>query len=171
MKINIALLTIVLMISIGSCKKTDSDPPSGEIGIKVGQIAPDFTLPDKDGNEISLSDYKDQYILIDFWASWCHYCRGENPELVSIYANYKEKGFEIIGVSIDTDKNNWISAINEDGIEFVQLSDLIGSVGPVPSLYGVISVPQMVLINPDGVILLTTSKASDVQSYLEQKLD
>lgn len=171
MKIKTAFLTLIILISISSCKKTDEDPPSGEIGVRVGQIAPDFTLPDKDGNEISLSDFNDQYILIDFWASWCHYCRDENPQLVSLYANYKAKGFEIVGVSIDTDKNNWLEAIADDGIEFVQLCDLQNSQGPVPSMYGIISVPHMVLINPDGIILLITSKASDVQSYLQQKLD
>lgn len=170
--VKIALLSLVAtLIMVTACKKSDNPAVEGEVGIKVGQIAPDFTLPDQDGNEISLSDFSDKYIVIDFWASWCSYCRAENPELVSLYSNYKEKGVEIIGVSVDTDVYNWAGAVADDGIEFVQVSDLMGFDSPVVSTYGVSSIPRMLLVHPNGTILLVTGSASDIESYLEQQLN
>lgn len=176
MKINIILLlAITLIFGVTSCKKTsDSTELPKEIvyiGTDVGQTAPDFTLPDKDGNNRSLYDYRGKVVLIDFWASWCHFCREENPELVSLYAEYRDKGFEIVGVSLDTDRNNWLDAIQNDGIEFVQLSDLKGSNSPVVISYGVIGIPSMVLTDKDGKILLITSKASEVATFVKQQLN
>lgn len=160
------------MISVSACKKDEGTPDvEGEIGTKVGQIAPDFTLPDKDGNEKSLSDFDGELVVVDFWASWCHFCRDENPGLVSLYAEYKDKGLDIVGVSIDTDKSNWISAIQADGILFDQLSDLQGIDSPVTTTYGVESVPSMILIDKSGTILLVTSKASDIADYVSRQLN
>ncbi len=174
MKIRIFYIIVAtIMIVATSCNKdTDNENQgNGTTGTKVGDLAPDFTLPDKNGNDVRLSDYKGKLVLVDFWASWCHFCRDENPELVALYADYKDKGFEIIGVSTDTDKNDWLGAISSDGIEFVQVSDLMGSSSPVYETYGVISIPRMVLINEEGTILLITGKASDVESIVRQRLD
>jgi len=176
MKSNSKILIIIaaiLMIIVSSCKKTNDIPSSGdvEIGIKAGQIAPEFTLPDKDGNEINLSDYRGQYVVIDFWASWCHFCREENPELVSLYADYRDKGFEIVGVSIDTDKTSWLNAVEADGIQYIQLIDIKGFESPVVVEYGVVSIPRMILLDPNGKILLVTSKASEVATVVRGKLD
>ncbi len=171
-KIKLALVGIIgLLIVATSCNKSDSPSGEGEIGTKVGQIAPDFTLPDQDGNEISLSDFPNQYIIIDFWASWCSYCRAENPQLVTLYSKYKDKGVEIIGVSVDTDIYNWTGAVADDEIEFVQISDLMGFDSPVAQTYGVNSIPRMILVDPSGTILLITGKASDIESYLEQRIN
>jgi peroxiredoxin len=167
------VLAVLLMMVAASCKKTtDNPPPDGEkeVGVKVGLYAPDFTLPDKDGNDKTFSDYDGKMVLVDFWASWCHICRGENPELVSLYAEYREKGIEIIGVSIDTDRSSWLNAVQEDGIEFVQVSDLKGIESPVTKLYGVAGVPKMVLTDQDGKILLITTKASEVAAVVKEKL-
>lgn len=173
-KIQISLLLFALLIiGTSACKKTTDEPTAGgekEIGVKVGLYAPDFTLPDKDGNEETLSDYQGKIVLIDFWASWCHICRGENPELVSLYAEYKAKGFEIIGVSIDTDRSSWLNAVKDDGIEFVQVSDLKGIESPVVNSYGVAGVPKMVLIDQEGKILLITTKAAEVSAIVKEKL-
>jgi peroxiredoxin len=163
---------IVILIAVNACKKTDDNSPNeGETGTKVGQIAPNFTLPDKSGNNISLDDYSNQYVVIDFWASWCHFCRDENPQLVSLYSKYKNKGVEIIGVSVDTNKNDWLNAVADDNIEYVQISDLLGFESPVANTYGVINIPRMVLVHTSGTILLITGRASDIESYLEHRLN
>lgn len=173
-KIQISLLLFALLVlGTSACKKTTDEPAFGgekEIGVKAGLYAPDFTLPDKDGNEISLSDYKGKIVLIDFWASWCHFCREENPELVSLYAEYKSKGFEIIGVSIDTDRSSWLNAVEDDGLEFVQVSDLKGMESAVVNSYGVAGVPKMILADQEGKILLITSKAAQVSALVKEKL-
>ena len=163
----------LLMIAATSCKKTTDNPSTGgekETGVKVGLYAPDFSLPDENGNTTTLSSYQGKVVLIDFWASWCHICRGENPELVALYADYKAKGFEIIGVSIDTDRSSWLNAVQEDGIEFVQVSDLKGIESPVTKSYGVVGVPKMVLTDEEGKILLITTKASEVAAMVKDKL-
>lgn len=173
-KFQIVLVSVVLlMIAATSCKKTTDNPQTGgkkETGVKVGLYAPDFTLPDKDGNNTTLSTFQGKMVLIDFWASWCHFCRDENPELVALYADYKAKGFEIIGVSIDTDRSSWLNAVNADGIEFVQLSDLKGMESPITNAYGVLSIPKMLLIDEEGKILLITSKAAEVSVIVKEKL-
>ncbi len=170
-KIKLGLISIlVLLFIISSCNKSDSPSGEGEIGTKVGQLAPDFTLPDQDGNNVSLSDYSNKYVVIDFWASWCSYCRAENPQLVSLYSKYKNLGVEIIGVSVDTDIYNWTGAVSDDSIEFIQISDLMGFDSPVVQTYGVNSIPRMILVDPSGTILMITDKASDIESYLEQRI-
>lgn len=160
----------ILIITSVSCKK-DNDDQTVSGGIKIGSTAPDFTLPDKDGNLVSLSDFNDKLILVNFWASWCHFCRDENPELVSLYSEYKDKGLEIIGVSIDTSKENWLTAITEDGIEYVQVSDLLGSDSPVYADYGVIGVPKMFLIGDNGIIVMITSEATVIADYVADRLN
>ncbi len=169
----VLLFAAIIMISASSCKKVTDTPATGgekETGIEVGLYAPDFTLPDKDGNNTTLSTYQGKMVLIDFWASWCHICRGENPELVALYADYKAKGFEIIGVSIDTDRSSWLNAVKDDGIEFVQLSDLKGIESPVTNAYGVVGIPKMLLTDQEGKILLITTKAAEVAAVVKEKL-
>jgi len=164
------ILAVVLMIGFNACNKTENSPGGGT-SIQVGQIAPDFTLPNPDGNQKSLSDYDNELVLIQFWASWCSFCRAENPDLVSLYEQYKDQGFEIVGVSLDTDKSGWLDAIAADGIEFDQLSDLMGFDSPVAIDYGVSSIPRMVLTDQDGKILLITNKASVVSDAVNEKLN
>jgi len=169
------ILTIalsLLIISFISCKKDNSNPSGNpETGIKIGQKAPDFTLPDKNGHMVSLSDFDDKLVLIDFWASWCHYCRDENPGLVELYNEYHDQGFEIIGVSTDTDEYDWLNAISDDGLNYVHLNDLMGNNSPVVIDYVVLGIPKMYLLNEDGVIILITSKASDVADFVKNKFD
>ena len=162
-----------MLLAVISCNKSDVNSSSGdgEIGIKVGQIAPGFTLPDKDGNEISLDDYRGNILLIDFWASWCSYCRAENPELVALYADYKDKGFEIIGISIDTDRNNWLKAIDDDGIEYIQVLDQNGFEATIVLEYGVTTIPKMILLDQEGKILHVTTKATEISTVVRGKLN
>lgn len=121
--------------------------------VAIGQPAVDFTLDDPDGNPIALSSFRGKYLLVDFWASWCRPCRVENPNVVKVYADYKDKGFEILGVSFDEDKTKWIDAIKADHLAWSHVSDLKGWKSVAASLYAVNSIPHTVLINPDGVII------------------
>jgi len=121
--------------------------------VEIGKEAPDFTLNDTLGNPISLSSFKGQYLLIDFWAAWCRPCRAENPNNVKLYADYKDKGFEIFGVSFDNGREAWVKAINKDGLTWPQVSDLKGWSSAAGKLYGVNSIPHTVLLDKNGVII------------------
>ena len=117
--------------------------------IQVGAVAPDFTLPDVDGNPVTLSGLRGKYVLIDFWASWCNPCRKEIPNLKKLYAQYSEKGFEIVSISIDQKKADWEKALKEEGLPWPNFLDETG----VAALYKVKFVPTMYLINADGVMV------------------
>jgi len=132
----------------------------------VGGQAPLFTQNDVSGKPVSLASLKGKVILIDFWASWCHPCRGENPNLKKQYSLYKDKGFEILSVSLDSKKENWVQAIAQDGLTWLQVSDLKGWNNEVGRLYGIRAVPACFLIDATGKII-----ANDVRGEtLNQKL-
>jgi peroxiredoxin len=124
--------------------------------ILVGDQAPLFTMNDVNGKPVSLGDLKGKVVLIDFWASWCEPCRAEGPNLKEQYKLYKDKGFEIFSVSLDTDKKNWIKAINDDGLTWIQVSDLKGYQGDVVKSYALGGVPSFFLIGRDGKIIADT---------------
>ncbi|MBC8988185.1 AhpC/TSA family protein [Pedobacter sp. N36a] len=119
----------------------------------LGSKAPDFTQKDVNGKSVSLSDFKGKYVLVEFWASWCSPCRAESPNLLKQYAVYKDKGFEILGVSVDHDKGKWIEAIKKDGLTWPQVSDLKGWESDARKVYGISGVPANFLIAPDGKII------------------
>jgi len=121
--------------------------------VAIGQPAPDFTMNDTLGNPVSLSSLKGKYLLVDFWASWCSPCRAENPNVVVNYELYKGKGFDVLGVSFDQNNDKWIEAIYDDGLTWTHVSDLKGWGNAVGKIYGVMSIPANVLLDPDGVII------------------
>jgi len=137
---------------------------------EVGQPFIEVKMPDNKGNEISISDFvgKDNYILLDFWASWCKPCRSANPDLVKLYKKYKEKGFEIIGISLDREKSEWTKAIRVDTLNWIQMSDLKywQSAGAV--LYAVNSIPHTVLLDKDGTILAKGLKPDELDAKLKE---
>lgn len=119
----------------------------------IGSTAPEISMPDTDGNPFALSQLRGKYVLVDFWASWCGPCRGENPNVVKAYNRFKDKNFTVLGVSLDRDKSAWLAAIKEDGLEWKQISDLkYWSSAAVP-LYGLQGIPYNVLVDPDGKII------------------
>src|SRR4030088_3265450 len=91
--------------------------------VKIGQTAPEISLPDTKGNSVNLSSFRGKIVLIDFWASWCGPCRQANPGVVKLYNKYKDKGFEVFGVSLDSKKNDWLKAIKHDKLKYIQVND------------------------------------------------
>lgn len=135
----------------------------------IGQMYVPFELEDEDGNMQKLSDIASgKYLLIDFWAAWCGPCRRENPNLVANYYKYQGENFEILGVSLDKDKEEWLKAINEDNLTWIHLSDLKGWDCYPAQLYGVLSIPSNVLLDPDGVIIARNLKGSRLSKKLEE---
>ncbi len=135
-------------------------------GATVGYPAINFTLPDVNGKPVSLSSYKGKYVLVDFWASWCGPCRGENPAVVAAYQKYKSKGFDILGVSLDQNKEKWLQAIEKDNLTWAHVSDLKGWQNEVAQKYGVTSIPFNVLLDKDGKILAKALRGAALEAEL-----
>jgi peroxiredoxin len=137
-----------------------------------GVIAKEFTLPDQKGQPVSLSDFKGKYkyVLVDFWASWCMPCRQENPNLIVAYNKYKEKGFTVLGVSIDDDKEKraWLSAIQEDGLPWPQVLDGKADKDKIKTLYGITTIPANVLVDSSGRIVATNLKDKALLNKLDE---
>lgn len=134
----------------------------------VGGEAPDFTMDDEEGNPMKLSDFRGQVVLIDFWASWCGPCRKENPNVVKMYEKYKEKGFEILSVSLDKDKSRWLNAIEKDNLTWSHVSDLKGWKNEVAQLYGVRSIPETVLLDSEGKIIARKLRGPMLEAKLAE---
>lgn len=140
--------------------------------LAVGQLAPDFTQPDRDGKLVRLSDFRGQYLLLDFWASWCGPCRAENPNLLKAYQKYKEQNFNILAVSLDRPgkKQDWLHAIEKDGLPWHHVSDLLGWKNEASTLYGIQAIPQNVLIDPAGKIVAKNLHGAELERILHELL-
>ncbi len=138
--------------------------------VAVGQPAPDFSLPDTTGTMVSLSSFKGKYLLIDFWAAWCRPCRAENPNVVALYKDYKDKGFEILGVSFDSKKEDWVEAIKVDGITWTQISDLKYWNCEAGKLYGVNSIPHTILLDKEGIIIAKNLRGEELRAKIAELL-
>lgn len=138
--------------------------------IQVGAVAPDFTLPDVDGNPVSLSSLRGKYVLIDFWASWCPDCRKENPNIVAAWNKFKDKNFTILGVSLDRKKEPWLAAIEKDGLTWAHVSDLKDWKSDAAVQYAIRWIPMSFLLDPDGIILAVGLEGEALQKKLEEVL-
>jgi peroxiredoxin len=139
--------------------------------VAIGQEAPDFKLATPEGDTISLHAIAAKVKLIDFWASWCGPCRGENPNVVKAYAKYHPKGLEIIGVSLDNDKDAWIKAIADDNLTWKHGSDLQGWQAAPAKLYGVNAIPHTVLLDENNKIIAKNLRGDALKQKLAELLD
>ena len=135
-----------------------------------GAKAPDFTLPDKNGNMITMSDVKGKIKIIDFWASWCGPCRLNNPALRKLYDEYHEKGLEIIGVSLDTNKSGWEKAMDKDGLIWINVSSLKGWDCEIVHLYNVKGVPALFILDENNNIISTGLRGEQLKAFLQENL-
>jgi len=138
--------------------------------VAVGMMAPDFTMNDIEGNPISLSSFKGKFLLIDFWASWCGPCRRENPHVVKLYTEFKDQGFDILGVSLDQKKDAWLKAIEDDKLTWNHVSDLKGWSNEAAKLYAVSGIPHTVLLDKDGKIIAKNLRGDELHNKVAELL-
>jgi len=138
--------------------------------IQIGKQAPEFEQPDVNDKPVKLSDFRGKYVLVDFWASWCHPCREENPNLKKAYVAFKDKGLEVLAVSLDNKqtRNAWIKAIETDGLPWIHVSDLKGWQNEVAVLYGIRAVPQNYLVDPQGKIVAQNLRGANLTTVLAE---
>jgi peroxiredoxin len=139
--------------------------------LQPGQVAPDFALADSLGNEVKLSDFRGHYTLVDFWASWCPDCRKENPNVVEAYTRFHDKGLEILGVSLDRERDPWLNAIAKDGLTWTHVTDLQSWKSPVAELYAIRWIPTSYLLDPDGRVISVGLEGEELQAKLAELLE
>ncbi len=138
---------------------------------KIGKPAPALCVQGPATQPVDLSAYRGKVVLVDFWASWCRPCRESNRWLAPIYNQYRHKGFEILGISLDQDSSSWQQAIHADGINWIQVNEKGGWRNPVTTEWRVRFLPTSFLIDRKGVIVSIDPGATELRNYLQQALN
>jgi thiol-disulfide isomerase/thioredoxin len=137
----------------------------------IGSIAPELNFPNPNGEVITIESLRGNYVLIDFWASWCRPCRAENPNVVKLYNDYKDKGFTVYSVSLDKDKNRWLGAIKQDNLYWPNhVSDLKQWKSEAVKTYGFTGIPFTVLINKEGEIIAKNLRGAALENKIKELL-
>jgi peroxiredoxin len=140
--------------------------------VAIGKKAPNFQARTRDGKNVQLTDFTGRgFVLLDFWASWCAPCRKENPDLVKLYEKYRDKGFELISVSLDHKADAWINAVEKDGLTWTQLVDFNAWAGEAVKTYGVRLIPYKFLIDKNGIIVEKNLRGKDLDILLSKYLE
>ena len=149
---------------------TEPTPAPAAEGSFINKEAPDFSMPNAAGENISLKSFRGKYVLVDFWASWCVPCRQENPNVVAAFKKYSTKNFTVLGVSLDAEKENWLQAIKDDQLTWTHVSDLKQWESKVVPLYQITGIPFNVLINPEGKIIAADLRGEELDKKLAEVL-
>lgn len=142
----------------------------GKAQIKIGASVPEIALLNVKDSMVTLSSFKGKVVLIDFWASWCGPCRQANPSVVRLYKKYKDKGFEVFGVSVDESKAAWIKAIKQDKIKYTQVNNKGGLYSKVLELYGVEQIPTSFLLDKKGKLVAIDAEGKELDKLVNQLL-
>jgi len=136
----------------------------------IGQVSPEIEMPNPDGQMIKLSSLRGKFVLVDFWAKWCGPCRRENPNVVKAYQKYKDKGFEVFGVSLDRNREDWLQAIQEDGLTWTHVSDLKYFDSKAANDFNISAIPFSILVDPEGKIIAKNLRGASLDKKLEEVL-
>lgn len=142
----------------------------GAKSVQINTKAKEFTKQSSSGQKISLKQFQGKYVLLDFWASWCAPCRKEHPNLIKTYEQFKSNNFDIISISLDSERDRWLNAIETDKLTWTQISDLKGQQNEIAVAYGVQAIPVNFLIDPNGLIVEKNIKGEELTEFLNKLL-
>lgn len=165
------LLFACLVLCTSSCLNQPKD------NLINGNLAPNISIPDSSGKKVDLKSLQGNIVLVDFWASWCKPCRQENPYLVQVYDEFKDKEFQgaksfiIYSVSLDSDKDHWLKAIQQDNLHWpLQLSELNGWKSSAVEAYKINAIPTNFMVDQNGTIIGRDMRSDDIYKLLTQRL-